>query len=46
MVTVSFPGVKQPGRDVDHPPPSSVEVRKRVELYLYYTSGSSWPVIG
>ena len=31
---VSFPGVKQPGRCVDHPP-SSVEVKERVELYLY-----------
>ena len=30
-----FPGVKRPGRDVDHPPPSSAEVEGRVELYLY-----------
>jgi len=34
-VTGSSPGVKQPGRDVDHPPPSSPEVKERVELYLY-----------
>jgi hypothetical protein len=32
---VSFPGVKRPGRGVDHPPPSSAEVKERVELYLY-----------
>jgi hypothetical protein len=28
MGTGSFPGVKQPGRGADHPPPSSAEVRK------------------
>jgi hypothetical protein len=31
---VSFPGVKRPGRGVDHPPQSSAEVKERVELYL------------
>ena len=44
--TASFPGVKRPGRDVDHPPPSSVEVKERVELYLYSPSGPSWPFKG
>jgi len=39
-------GVKRPGRDVDHPPPSSAEVKEKVELYLYSPSGSSWPVLG
>jgi hypothetical protein len=34
MGTGSFPGVKRPGRGVDHPPLSSAEVKKRVELYL------------
>jgi hypothetical protein len=29
---VSFPGVKRPGRGVDHPSPSSAEVKERVEL--------------
>jgi len=29
---VSFPGVKWPGRGVDHPPPSSAEVKERVEV--------------
>jgi len=28
MGTGSFPGVKRPGLGVDHPPPSSVEVKK------------------
>jgi hypothetical protein len=32
---VSFPGVKWPGRVIDHPPPSSAEVKERVELYLH-----------
>jgi hypothetical protein len=35
MGTVSFPGVKRPGRGVDHPLPFSAEVKERVELYLY-----------
>jgi hypothetical protein len=43
---VSFPGVKRPGRTVDHPPSSSARVKERVELYLYSPSGPSWPVIG
>ena len=46
MGTWSFPGVKRPGRGVDHPFPSSTEVKERVELCLYSTSGSSWLVIG
>ena len=46
MGTGSFPGVKRPGRGVDHPPPSIAEVKERVELYLYSTSGPSWLVIG
>jgi hypothetical protein len=27
-------------------PPSSGEVKERVELYLYSPSGPSWPVLG
>jgi len=46
MGNESFPGVKRPGRGVDHPPSSSAEVKERVELYLYSTSGLSWPAIG
>ena len=41
----SFPGVKRLGCGIDHPPPSSAEVKERVELYLYSPSGSSWPVL-
>jgi hypothetical protein len=33
--TQLIPGVKRPGRGVNHPPPSSAEVKERVELYLY-----------
>jgi hypothetical protein len=46
MGTGSFPGVKRPGLGVDHPPPSSAEVKERVELHLYSPSGPSWPVLG
>ena len=46
MGTGSFPGVKRPGRGVDHPPPSSAEVKGRVELYIYSPSGPSWAVLG
>jgi hypothetical protein len=31
----SFPGVKRPGREADHSPPSSAEVKEWVELYLH-----------
>jgi hypothetical protein len=43
---VSFPGVKRPGRGVNHPPPSSAEVKERVQLYLFSLSGPSCPVLG
>ena len=46
MGTGSLPEVKWPGRGVDHLPPYSAEVKERVELYLYSTSGTSWSVIG
>jgi len=46
MSTGSFPGLKRSGRGVDHPHSSSAEVKERVELYLYSTSGPSWPVTG
>jgi hypothetical protein len=44
--TRSFPEVKRPGCDVDHPPPPSAEVKEREGLYLYTHFGSSWPVLG
>ena len=46
MGTRSFSRVKRPGCGVHHPTPSSAEVKGRVEVYLYSTSGSSWPVVG
>jgi hypothetical protein len=39
---VSFLGVKQSG----HPPPYGAKVKERVDLYIYSTSGPSWPVLG
>ena len=42
---VSFPGLKQLGH-VDHPLPSSAEVNKRVELYLYSRCRPSYLVLG
>jgi len=46
MGTGSFPGVKRSGVWRWPPTPSSAGVKERVELYLYSTSGPSWPVIG
>ena len=45
MGTGPFPGLKRPGRGVDHPPPSSAEVEGREELYIS-PCGPSWPVLG
>jgi hypothetical protein len=44
--TGSFPGVKRPGRGIEHPPRSSAEVKETVELYLYSPSGPLWPILG
>ena len=41
-----FPGVKRPGRGVDHPPPSRAEVKETMEVYLYSYSWSLWTVVG
>ena len=40
--------VKRQGRGVNYLPPSSAEVKKRVELYsyLYFSYGPSWPLSG
>ena len=41
-----FPGDKAAGAWLWPPTPSSVEVKERVQLYLYSPSGPSWPVLG
>jgi len=46
MGTGSFQGLKRLGRDVDHTPPVSTEVKEREELYLYSPSGPLWPILG
>jgi hypothetical protein len=42
----SAPGVKRPGCGLNHSPPLNAEVKERLELYLYFPSGPSWPVLG
>ena len=42
---VLFPVVRHRGCDVNHPPPSSVKVKEKVDLYLYSPSGPLWPVL-
>jgi len=44
MGTGSSSGVKRAGHGIDHPPPSSIKVKERVELYLYSPFGPSWLV--
>jgi hypothetical protein len=34
------------GHGIAHPPPSSTEVKERVEPYIFSPSGPLWPVIG
>jgi len=41
---VTLPGVRRPGRGVDHLRISSAKVKERVKLYTS-PSGSSWPVL-
>ena len=43
---VSFSELKRSGRGVNHPHPSSAEVKETVELYFYSPSGPSCPVLG
>jgi hypothetical protein len=35
-------GVKRPGRDADHSPPSSAEVKECMELYIHSPNTPSW----
>jgi len=41
-----FPGGKAARGVLDHPSPTSPEVKERVELYLYFHFGPSWPILG
>jgi hypothetical protein len=43
---VSWPGLKRQGRGVNHRPPSSTEVKDKVELYVCFPRQSSWAVLG
>jgi hypothetical protein len=43
--TGSFPVVNWLGRGIDYSLPHSAEVKERVKIHLYSTSGPSWPVI-
>jgi hypothetical protein len=38
----SFPGVKRPGYEADHSPPTSAEVKECVELYIHTPNTPSW----
>jgi hypothetical protein len=40
-----IPGVKRPGRGVNHPPPFRAEVKERAELYVCLLSAPSRPVL-
>ena len=42
---VSFPEVKRPERGANHLPPSSAEVKEKVQRYLCSPSGPLWPVL-
>ena len=46
MSAVSLPGLKWPGRGVNHPPLSSAEVEEIVELHFYSHPAPSWPILG
>jgi hypothetical protein len=35
-------GVKRPGREADHSPPSLAEIKEYAELYLHSPSTPSW----
>jgi hypothetical protein len=39
---VPIPALNLPGREADHSPPSSAEVKECVELYLHFPNTPSW----
>jgi hypothetical protein len=44
--TEEFPVVERSGPGANLPTPFSAEVKERVKLHLYSTSGASWPLVG
>jgi hypothetical protein len=46
MGTGSFPGVKAAGREADHTPPSSAEVKKDLNYSSIHPMGPPAPVMG
>jgi len=42
IIRGSFHGVKRPGREAEHLPPSSDEVKNAWRLYLHFPNTSSW----
>jgi len=44
--TGSFSGLRRPGCDAEHLPPSSAEAKKRVQVYFYPPAESSQTVLG
>ena len=45
MGTGSLPGVKRQVNGINHPSPSSAQVKERVELYICSSPGPLWPVV-
>jgi hypothetical protein len=43
--TCRIPGFNRPGRELNHPPSSSIECRDKLDLYLYSPSAPSWQFI-
>jgi hypothetical protein len=46
MRIVAFPRVKWLRRDAHQPTPTNTQFKERAELYLYFPSGLSWPILG
>ena len=44
-VLVLFSGIKQLGCCIDHIPPYGTKIKERVDLYLFFPSGPSWPIL-
>ena len=44
METGSVPGLKRPGREINHITQSSAEIEERIELNHFYPSDPSWLV--